>query len=80
MVSSALSKYNIDPKRLRELEKDYVTFRVYKQPEKPTEYGEFVFSTPVILQAITGVIKAEEDGVYYFIKGVKPDGTEVLFI
>lgn len=58
----------------------YVAYAVYECPKSPTEYGKFIGKTPVLEQAVEACQKAKEDGKSYFIKGVKADGTEVIFI
>lgn len=60
--------------------KDYIKYAVYKCPENPTEQGEYIGSTPILEQAENAVKRAKLSGTDCFIKGVKVDGTEVIFL
>ncbi len=62
------------------LQQEYKMFNVYECPQSPTESGTFITSTPLVKLAVAVVNRAEEQGKSYFIKGVKEDGTEVLFV
>lgn len=57
----------------------YVSFRIYECPEKPTETGKYIGGTPIFEQAFRAVRLAAEHGKSYFVKGVKPDGTEIPY-
>lgn len=59
---------------------EYIFFKIYECPTNPTETGKYIGSTPILEQAFCAVRLAAEHGKSYFIKGVKPDGTEVLFL
>lgn len=58
----------------------YIGYAVYECPKSPTEYGKFIGKTPVLEQAVNACEKAKADGKSYFIKGIKADGTEVIFL
>lgn len=58
----------------------YVAYAVYECPKSPTEYGKYVGKTPVLEQAVKACEMAKESGKSYFIKGIKADGTEVIFM
>lgn len=59
---------------------EYVSYEVYECPQNPHEEGRYISKTPIYEQAKTACKKAEEAGKSYFIKGVKADGTKVLFL
>lgn len=58
----------------------YVAYAVYECPKSPTEYGKFIGRTPVLEQAVEACEIAKASGKSYFIKGIKEDGTEVIFM
>lgn len=58
----------------------YVDYALYKAPTSPREGGKFLFMTSSIETAIQICERAELNGENYFIKGVKEDGTQVLFL
>lgn len=58
----------------------YVGYAIYECPVSPTEYGKYIGKTPVLEQAIEVCEKAKANGKSYFIKGIKADGTEVIFL
>lgn len=58
----------------------YIYYKIYECPTKPTETGKYIGRTPILEQAFCAVHLAAEHGESYFVKGVKPDGTEVLFL
>lgn len=58
----------------------YVAYAVYECPKSPKDYGKFIGKTPLLEQAMEACEKAKQNGKSYFIKGVKADGTEVIFI
>ncbi len=54
----------------------YVKYEIYTAPSKPTEYGKYYGSTPILEQAQTAVKHLFERGSGGFIKGVCADGTK----
>lgn len=59
---------------------NYIEYAVYKCPENPAEQGVYIGKTPIYEQAENVVKRAKLSGRNYFIKGIKPDGTEVIFL
>lgn len=59
---------------------DYIGYAIYKCPKNPTENGEYIGKTPVLAQAVTACEIAKTQGKSYFIKGIKADGSEVVFL
>ena len=58
----------------------YVAYAIYECPASPTEYGKYIGKTPVLEQAVQACEKAKANGKSYFIKGIKADGAEVIFM
>lgn len=58
----------------------YVGFAVYECPENPHEHGKYIGKSPILAQALTACEKAKASGKNYFIKGIKTDGKEVVFL
>ena len=58
----------------------YVGYAIYKCPNQPTENGQYIGKTPIYEQALTACENARVHGENYFIKGIKADGAEVLFL
>lgn len=59
---------------------NYIGFTIYECPKNPTEYGKYIGKTPVFEQAVKACETAKANGKFYFIKGIKADGTEVIFM
>lgn len=62
------------------LKKNYIGYEVYECPKNPTEHGKYIGKTPIYEQALDACNNAKNHGESYFIKGIKADGTKVLFI
>ena len=58
----------------------YEYYKVYKCPEKPDEYGEYIGKTPILKQAKTACKEAKKQGKKYFIKGVTKEGIEIVLL
>lgn len=58
----------------------YVAYAVYECPKNPAEYGKYIGKTPILEQAIKACENAKISGKNYFIKGIKADKTEVIFL
>lgn len=58
----------------------YIGYAIYECPARPTEYGKYIGKTPILEQAMKACEKAKVDGKNYFIKGIKADGTEIIFL
>lgn len=58
----------------------YVGYAVYECPSHPTEKGQYIGKTPIYEQALTACENAKAQGKSYFIKGIKADGMEVVFL
>ena len=54
---------------------NYIGYEIYECPKNPTEHGKYIGKTPILEQALKACC-----GKNYFIKGIKPDGTKVLFL
>lgn len=59
---------------------DYIKFNVYEAPKSRTEAGKFIREFGYIEHAERFVQNSNKRGWNFFIKGVKEDGTEVVFI
>ena len=59
---------------------EYVKFNVYEAPKSPKEAGKFIREFSYIEHATRFVENSNKRGWNFFIKGVKEDGTEVVFI
>lgn len=59
---------------------DYIKFNVYEAPKSRTEAGKFIRSFNYVEHAERFVKNSNNRGWNFFIKGVKEDGTEVVFI
>lgn len=58
----------------------YVSYEIYKTPDKPTEHGKYIGKTPILEQAQVAVENAKAEGKSYFIMGVNERGEKVLFL
>ena len=58
----------------------YIGYAIYKCPNNPTEKGQYIGKTPIYEQALTVCENAKAQGKSYFIKGIKADGTEIMFL
>ena len=58
----------------------YVKYAIYIAPTSPRQAGRLLCTTPNLDTAIGIMERADEEGRNYLMKGVKEDGTEVLFI
>ena len=59
---------------------NYESYAVYECPEIPTKKGKYIGKTPILKQARNICEIAKKAGKNYFIKGIKKDGTEVMFL
>lgn len=59
---------------------EYVGYAVYECPNCPTENGRYIGKTPIYEQAVTACENAKIQGKSYFMKGIKADGVEVMFL
>ncbi len=58
----------------------YISYRIYEAPVAPTEKGKYIARTPLLPQALRACEMAKERGKSWFIKGITPEGTEVLLL
>ena len=58
----------------------YISYRIYEAPAAPTEKGKYIARTPLLPQALRACEMAKERGKSWFIKGITPDGAEVLLL
>lgn len=58
----------------------YIGFNIYECPKNPNEKGKYIGKTPIFEQAEKVCENAKAEGKSYFIKGVTPDGQEVLLL
>lgn len=58
----------------------YKWYEVYECSQIPTEHGKYIGKTPILEQALTACEKAKECGLFYFIYGIKADGSKVIFL
>ena len=58
---------------------NYISYKVYEAPKSRTEAGKFIREFGYLEQAERLVNNSKKRGFNLFIKGVKEDGTEVLF-
>lgn len=58
----------------------YISYRIYEAPAAPTEKGKYIARTPLLPQALRACEMAKEQGKSWFIKGITPDGAEVLLL
>lgn len=58
----------------------YISYRIYEAPAAPTEKGKYIARTPLLPQALRACEMAKERGKSWFIKGITPDGVEVLLL
>ena len=58
----------------------YISYRIYEAPAAPTEKGKFIARTPLLPQALRACEMAKERGKSWFIKGITPEGAEVLLL
>ncbi len=54
----------------------YTKYEIYTAPNKPTEYGKYYGSTPILEQAQTVVKHLFERGTGGFIKGICANDTK----
>lgn len=59
---------------------EYISYKVYEAPKSRTEAGKFVREFGYLEQAERLVNNSKKRGFNLFIKGVREDGTEVVFI
>lgn len=58
----------------------YTGYTIYECPTNPTEYGKYIGKTPILEQAVKVCETAKADGKNYFIKGIKENGKEIIFM
>ena len=58
----------------------YKHFIIFKCPGKPNEKGEYIGKTPIFEQASRVIEAARTAGKLYGLKGVLPDGKEILIL
>ena len=58
----------------------YIGYHIYECPNRPDECGKYYGKTPIWEQAIEVIEKGKRLGKNLFIKGVKPDGKEVIIL
>lgn len=58
----------------------YISYRIYEAPAAPTEKGKYIARTPLLPQALRACEMAKKRGKSWFIKGITPDGAEVLLL
>ena len=67
-------------KMKEEMDSKYISYRIYEAPTAPTEKGKYIARTPLLPQALRACEMAKERGKSWFIKGITPDGAEVLLL
>lgn len=60
--------------------KEYVGYAIYEGPDVPTEHGKYIGKTPIYEQAEAACANAATRGKIYIMKGIKKDGTQVVFL
>ena len=59
---------------------EYVGYAVYEGPSVPTQHGKYVGKTPIYEQAEAACENLAKSGKIPLMKGIKNDGTEVVFL
>ncbi len=67
-------------KMKEQMDNKYISYRIYEAPAVPSEKGKYIARTPLLPQALRACEMAKERGKSWFIKGITPDGAEVLLL